>query len=124
MLSMSDTSAARAVCIGYHKCVAPGPPGCRLRAQGSRDKVTNLDVHIDIKEEVPKRQITMDHLMGVHVMAGANELCHKESRFRLCEDTMTVKHVHERPIGTELQSHVDVLFILEAVDEPNDVGVV
>ena len=34
---MSDTSAARAVCIGYGRCVAPGPPGCRLRAQGSRN---------------------------------------------------------------------------------------
>ena len=32
---MSDTSAARTVCIGYHKCVALGPPGCRLRVQGS-----------------------------------------------------------------------------------------
>ena len=99
-------------------------PLARVLDERGETKVTNLDVHIGIKEEVPKLKIAMDHLMGVHVMAGANELYHKESRFRLCEDTTTVKHVHERPIGAELQSHVDILFILEAVNEPNDVGVV
>ena len=99
-------------------------PLARTLDKRGETKVTNLDVHIAIKEQVPKLQITMDHLVGVHVMAGTNELYHKESRFRLCEDTTTVEHIHERAIGTKLQSHVDILFILEAVDKPNDVGVV
>ena len=77
-------------------------PLARALDKRGETEVTNLDVHVAVKEQVPKLQITMDHLVGVHVMAGTNELYHKESRFRLCEDTTTVDHVHERAIGTEL----------------------
>jgi hypothetical protein len=35
-----------------------------------------------------------------------------------------MEHAHERTVGTELQSHVDVLFILKAVEKANDVGMV
>ena len=66
----------------------------------------------------------MDDLVGVHIVAGTNKLNHEEAGLGLCKDTTTVKHVHEGAAGAKLEGHVYVFFILEAVYESNDVGVV
>jgi hypothetical protein len=99
-------------------------PLARTLNQRGKTKVADLDIHITIKEKVPELQITMDDLMGMHVMTGTDELYHKESRLRLCEHTTAMEHAHERPVGTKLQSHVDILFVLKAVEKANDVGMV
>jgi len=60
----------------------------------------------------------------MHVMAGTNKLYHKESSLWLREDTTAMEHAHEGAVRTELQSHIDILIILKAVDKPNDVRMV
>jgi hypothetical protein len=37
-------------------------------------KVADFDVHVRVKEKVAKLEVTVDDLVGVHVVAGANEL--------------------------------------------------
>jgi hypothetical protein len=95
-----------------------------LLDKGSQTKFADFDVHVRVKEKVAKLQVTVDDLVNVHVVAGTNKLNHKKSGLWLCEDATTVEHVHERAVGTKLKGHVNVLFILEAVYEPNDVRVV
>jgi hypothetical protein len=99
-------------------------PFARTLNKRSKAKVANLDVHVRIKEKVAQFQITMDHLMGVHVMAGADQLYHEEPRFWLCKDTTSMEHAHERTVRAELQSHIDILLILEAIDKLNDVAMI
>jgi hypothetical protein len=99
-------------------------PFARTLDKRSKAKVANLDVHVRIKEKVAEFQITMDHLMGMHVMAGTDELYHEEPRLWLRKDTTTMEHAHERAVRAELQSHIDILFILKAVEKPNDVGMI
>jgi hypothetical protein len=66
----------------------------------------------------------MDDLVDMHIMAGTNELYHKESCLWLCEYTMAMEHVHKRTVETELQSHVDILFVLKAAEKVNNVEMV
>jgi hypothetical protein len=35
-----------------------------------------------------------------------------------------MEHAHERPILVELQSHIDILLIFEAIDKSNGVAMV
>jgi len=60
----------------------------------------------------------------VHIVTSTNELYHVKPGLWLCEDATTVEHAHERAIGTKLKGHIYVLFILEAIYETDDVGVV
>jgi len=53
-----------------------------------------------------------------------DELYHEELFLWLRKETTTMEHTHERAIRAELQSHIDILFILKAVDKPNDVGMI
>jgi hypothetical protein len=87
-------------------------------------KVTNLDVHVCIKEKIAKLQITVDDLMGMHVMAGTNKLYHEKSGFRFGKDATVVQHTHKRTVGAEFQGHIDVRFILEAVYKTDNVRMV
>jgi hypothetical protein len=57
-------------------------------------------------------------------MAGANQLHHEKPRLWLRKDATAMEHAHQRTIGAELEGHIDVLFILKTVNEPNDVGMV
>ena len=65
----------------------------------------------------------MNDLVGMHVMACTDELHHEKPRFRLCEAATTAKHVHEGTTLTELEGHVNVFVILEAVTKRDDVWV-
>lgn len=58
-------------------------------------KVANFDVHVRVKEKVAKLEVTVDDLVGVHIVAGTNELNHKKAGLWLSEDATTVEHAHE-----------------------------
>ena len=58
-------------------------------------KIPDFDIHVRVKEKIPKLEVAVNDLVGVHVLAGANKLNHEESGLRLCENTTMVEHVHE-----------------------------
>jgi hypothetical protein len=62
--------------------------------------------------------------MGMHVLAGTDELYHEEPCLWFRKDTTTMEHAHKRAVRAELQSHIDTLFFLKAVDKTNDVGMI
>jgi hypothetical protein len=86
-------------------------------------KIADLDVHVCVEEEVAELEIAVDDLVGVHIVAGADELNHEEAGFGLGEAAAAAEHVHEGSTGTEFEGHVDVLVIFEAFLESNNVGV-
>ena len=74
-------------------------PFARTLYKRGKAKVANFDVHVRIKEKVAEFQITMDDLMGAHVMAGTGELYHEEPCLWFRKDTTTMEHAHKRPFG-------------------------
>jgi len=97
-------------------------PLARILYQSGKSEVSDLDVHVSIKEQVPELEVAMDDLMGVHVVACPNELDHEEAGFGLREAATTTEHVHERARSTEFQGHVHVVSIFETILEVDDVG--
>ena len=91
--------------------------------ESRKPKVANLDVHICIQEEVTKFQIPGDDLVGVHVVACADELDHEKASFGLGKSATAAQHVHERSRGAEFKRHVDIVIVFEALLEVDDVGV-
>lgn len=61
--------------------------------------------------------------MGMHIVARADELDHKETRFRLCEASSATEHVHEGSGCAEFKGHVDIILIFETVVEHDNVVV-
>lgn len=65
----------------------------------------------------------MNDLMGVHVVAGTNDLHQEETCFGFCEAAATTEHVHEGTAVAELEGHVDVVVILKTFVKADYVGV-
>ena len=63
----------------------------------------------------------MNDLVGMHVMACANELNHVETSLRFAKSPPPTKHIHERARGTKLESHVDIVAVFEAILEVNNI---
>ena len=91
--------------------------------ESSKPKVTDFDIHVRIEKEVAKFQITVDDLMGVHIVTCTDELDHEESGFGFSEATATTEHVHERATGAKFERHVDVGLIFKTFLETNNIGV-
>ena len=64
----------------------------------------------------------MNDLVGVHVVAGSNDLDQKEACFGFCEAAASTEHVHEGAIVTEFEGHINVIVVFKAFVETNNVG--
>lgn len=91
--------------------------------EGSQAKVSNFDIHLGVQEEITKLQVSVDDLMGVHVVAATDELDHEVASFRFSEAFAATEHVHKRAIMAQLEGQVDVVAVLETIEEGDDIGV-
>ena len=64
----------------------------------------------------------MNDLVGVHVVAGPNDLDQKEACLGLCKTAAAAEHVHEGAIVTELEGHVNVVVVFKTFVEADDIG--
>jgi hypothetical protein len=71
-------------------------PLARTFDKSSQTKVADFSVHVRMKEKVAELEVTVDDLVGVHIVASTNELNHEELSLWLCKDATVVKHIHER----------------------------
>ena len=97
-------------------------PLARILYQCSEAKIANFDVHLMVEKEVAKLEVTVDDLIGMHVMARSEELNHEVSRLGFRKATSPSKHVHKRTSLAELEDHVDILRIFEAFAKINNIG--
>ena len=95
----------------------------RVFDESRETKIANLYIHIAIEKDVAELEVSVDDLVGVHVVAGTDELDHEEAGFGLGEASSSAEHVREGAVVAELEGHVDVVFVFEAVLEADDVGV-
>lgn len=91
--------------------------------QCSQTKVSDLNVHVGIQEDIAELEIPVDNLVHVHVVACTNELNHEETGLWFGEPASTAEHIHQGAVMTKLKGHIDVFIIFETVLEPDDVRV-
>lgn len=66
----------------------------RILDQGSKAEIPDLDVHTSIQKQVSEFEVTVNDLVGMHIMARSYELHHKESDLGVGEATSATQHVH------------------------------
>lgn len=90
--------------------------------KGSQTKIPNLDIHVAIEEQISELEIAMDDLVGVHIVAGANDLDEEKTCFGLGVSFSAAEHVHHAPILAKLERHVDVVIVFKTFLKTNDIG--
>jgi hypothetical protein len=80
-----------------------GAANSLLPLQGSRSVLRGqsrqLDVHVPVEEQIPELEVAVDDLVGVHVVAGTDELDHEEPGLWFGEAATAAEHVHEGARG-------------------------
>ena len=92
-------SAARALQPFPH----PHPPFALpiMLHLGGQPKITDLDPHFVIEEEVPQFYVTVDDVTTVEVVHGQQCLLHQVTHLRLCQGLATFVQLHQRLGGGE-----------------------
>ena len=93
----------------------------KLRRQ---TEVTNLNLHLVVKEEVTELEISMNYTMTVKVFNRGTDLINVTLDFELVEALTTAQQLVQRLVLAQLEENIDVLSILEEVFEADDVVLV
>ena len=93
----------------------------KLRRQ---TEVTNLNLHLVVKEEVTKLEISMNYTMTVKVFNRGTDLINVTLDFELVEALTSAQELVQRLVLAQLEENIDVLSILEEVFEADDVVLV
>ena len=93
----------------------------KLRRQ---TEVTNLNLHLVVKEEVTELEISMNDAMTVKVFNCGTDLIDVTLDFELVEALTSAQQLVQRLVLAQLEENIDVLSILEEVFETDDVVLV
>ncbi|KAH3661388.1 hypothetical protein OGAPHI_006795 [Ogataea philodendri] len=85
-------------------------------------EVSNFDVHVWVKEDVSKLQVSVDDSSSVQVFDSTDDLNHEKSHFWFTQNFSGLEKVHQRLMRTNLQQNVDINIVFETVNELDNVG--
>ena len=91
---------------------------------GRQTEVTDLDLHLVVKEEVAELEISVDDAMTVKVFDCRTDLIDVTLDFELVEALPTAQQLVQRLVLAQLEENIDVLCVLEEVFEADDVVLV
>lgn len=91
---------------------------------GSKTEITNLDLHLVVKEEVAKLEISMNDAMTVKVLNGGTDLVDVALHLELVKALTAAQQLVQGLVLAQLQEDVDVLCVLKEVFEAYDVVLV
>jgi len=84
-----------------------------------KSKVTNLQVHCRVNEQVAKLQVSVDHTVAVQILNCHDEVVHEEQGLRLGQTTTrSATHILiQCLVRAHLQDNEHIIGILEVVVE-------
>jgi hypothetical protein len=88
----------------------------KLRCQS---KVTDLQVHVGVDEQIAKLEISMDHTVAMQVLACHDQVVHEEQGLGLIQaPTRTATHILiQGLVGAHLKDYKDIVRILKMIME-------
>mmetsp|Transcript_47244 Transcript_47244/g.110399 ORF Transcript_47244/g.110399 Transcript_47244/m.110399 type:complete len:308 (-) Transcript_47244:7-930(-) len=110
-------------CAGFG---GQGLAGGELAAQAEVNDLQEvlLDRILGHEQEVLRLQVTVAHMVLVHVVDGTDDLLHQDGRLHLGEVAGLDDAIEELAAGAQLHDQVDVPVVLKRLKELDDVGVV
>lgn len=91
---------------------------------GGKTEITDLNLHLVVKEEIAQLEISMNDAMTVEVLDGGTDLVYVALNFEFVEALASAEQLVEGLVLTQLEQDVDVLGVLEEVFETDDVVLV
>mmetsp|Transcript_24716 Transcript_24716/g.30853 ORF Transcript_24716/g.30853 Transcript_24716/m.30853 type:complete len:293 (-) Transcript_24716:24-902(-) len=91
---------------------------------GSETEVANLDLHLVVKEEVAKLEISMNYPVAVEVLDSRADLVDVTLHFELVEALAATQKLVQGLVLAQLEKNIDILGVFEEVLEPDDVVLV
>lgn len=91
--------------------------------QSGQAKVTHLDVHVVVEEEIPGFEIPMDNIPRVEVLDGTADLDHESTDLGHGETFSLFEQVGKRATRAELENDIGVVDEGECAVEADDIGV-
>jgi hypothetical protein len=87
-----------------------------LKLRG-KSKVTNLEVHFSIDQQVAELQVSVDHTVAMQVLHCHDQVVHVEQGLRFAQTpTRTAAHILiQCLVWAHLQDNEDIISILEMV---------
>ena len=87
-------------------------------------EITDLNLHLIVKEEVTKLEISMNNTMTVKVFDCSTNLIDITLDFELVEALTTTQQLVQRLVLAQFEENIDVLSIFEEVFKADDVVLV
>ena len=86
-----------------------------------KTEIANFNLHLVVKEEITKFEISMDDAMTMKVLDSSADLVNIALDFKLVEALTSSQKLIKALVLTQFEKDVDVLSVLEEVLETNDV---
>lgn len=90
--------------------------------QCGQAKVAHFDVHVPVEKEIAELEVSVDDLVGVHIVASPDDLDEEKTCFGFGVSFSTTEHVHHAACFAEFEGHVHVFVVFEAFFESDNVG--
>ncbi len=91
---------------------------------GCETEITNLDLHLVVKEEVTKLEISMDDAMTVQVLHSGADLVDVALDFEFVQALSASEQLIQRLVLAQLKEDVHILSVFKEVLEADDVVLV
>lgn len=91
---------------------------------GCETKITNLDLHLVVKEEVTKLEISMDDAMTVQVLHSSADLVDVALDLEFVQALTASEQLIQRLVLAQLKEDVHILSVFKEVLEADDVVLV
>jgi len=90
--------------------------------QGGQAKVTDLDVHVVVEEQVARLQVTMDNVARMQVLDGARDLDNQTADLGHGKRLALLEHVGERATRAQFEDDICALAKGKGAVKANNVG--
>jgi len=107
--------------IVWSSANCPLPLSVELKL-GSETKITYLDLHLVVEEEITQLEISMDNSMGVQVLNGITDLNDVALNLQLVKSSSSPQKFVQSLTLAEFKDDVDIVSILEEMLEAHNVG--
>lgn len=80
---------------------------------GRQPEVPNFNFHLVIEKQIPQLQVSVDHLLRVHILSRIHDLSEVVLCLHITESLPSLYHVIQREVLADLQHDVDVLRVFK-----------
>lgn len=76
----------------------------------SQSKISKLDIHIFVQKEIPRLQVSMDHVSCMHILDRPADLDGETPDLWQSQAFSLLHHIHHRTVWAEFKDYIGIFF--------------